>query len=131
MKTRGNTLVAMLATIGIILILVMVFFMGGFGSNSTKVGGESLPARADGKGITIPGRVRYKAKDDVCRENLSQVRSAIQIAESSSADDKPPATLDELHIGSMITCPIDPHEPYNYDPATGKVSCPHPGHEKY
>lgn len=131
MKTRGNTLVATLATIAIILVLVIVFFTGGFGSNTTKLGGESVAPRADGKGITIPGRVRYKAIDDVCRENLSQVRAAIQLMQNSSADDKPPATLDELKLGSLTQCAIEPHEPYNYDPATGKVTCPHPGHEKY
>jgi len=43
-----------------------------------------------------------------------------------------PKTLAEVRgLGNdMKQCPIG-KEPYEYDPATGKVHCPHPGHEKY
>ena len=127
-KTRrsGQTLVATLITIAIILVLVVVLFKGSgaFGL------GKQASARPDGKGTTIIGQVMYDAKDDVCRSNLGQVRAAIQVYESTN-DDKPPETLQETKIGSdFYRCPVG-HEPYQYDPVTGLVHCIHPGHDKY
>jgi type II secretory pathway pseudopilin PulG len=122
---RGQTLVAMLIVVAIILVLAVVMFKG-----SSAFGGKPLPARKDGLGTTVLGQSRYAAKDDVCRSNLSQLRQAIQVYESTN-DDHPPDTLAETKIGSeFYSCPIG-HEPYQYDPATGQVHCIHPGHENF
>lgn len=127
-KQRGNSMVGILAAMAIILILALVFFFGGFGKGGGLV---QKSTRADQKGITVPGAVRYKAKDEVCRNNLSQIRAAIQVAEASSEDGFP-KSLDELRLPpDILHCSIAPYEPYTYDPATGTVHCPHPGHEKY
>lgn len=124
---RGSALVGTLITIAIILVLVVVFMRGGCGS-MLSAGGSS--PRADGKGITVPGLVKAEAQDDVCREQLAQIRQMIQVREAD-ADDKPPASLSCLNLpDSMLHCPIG-HEAYLYDPATGTVKCPHPGHGKY
>lgn len=123
-----------MVTIVIIMMLVLVYFFGGFGRSggTTSVTGTQEPAaRKDGLGITVPGRVRYAAKDEECRSNLDQVRQFITLKMNSSDDDKPPATIDEIGAPkSVLSCPIG-HEGYIYDPTSGKVHCPHPGHEKF
>ncbi len=125
---HGNTLVATLVTVVIILVLVVVLFKGSnlFGA---KAGGAST--RPDKLGTTVLGQARWSAKDDVCRSNLGQLRSAIQLFEQTN-DDQPPHSLTEIKgLGSeFFICPIG-SEPYQYDPTTGQVHCPHPGHEKY
>lgn len=122
---RGNTLVGLLVTFAIIAVLAVVFLKGGnvFGSNSSP--------RKDGRGTTVPGLVKAKAEDEVCRSNLGQVRMSLQISRDANGDESWPESLQETRLGSQFyMCPMG-KEPYRYDPATGKVSCPHPGHEKY
>ena len=123
-----------MVTIVIIMMLVVVYFFGGFGRSggTTAVPGNEQPAaRKDGLGITVPGKVRYAAKDDECRSNLDQVRQFIMLRMNSGEDDKPPATIEDIGAPkSVLSCPIG-HEAYVYDPTSGKVHCPHPGHEKY
>ncbi|HLK15660.1 MAG TPA: hypothetical protein VKT78_12725 [Fimbriimonadaceae bacterium] len=123
---RGSAMIGTLITVAIILILLVVFMKGGCGSIMMQGGSP----RADGKGTTVPGLVKAEAQDDVCRENLSQIRQMIQVREAD-ADDKPPASLSEINApDSLLHCPIG-HEAYIYDPQTGTVKCPHPGHGKY
>ncbi len=111
----------------IILILAIVLFKGS--SVFGVAGGKAPTPRKDGNGTTVLGRVRFEAKDAVCQSNLSQVRMAITLAHQSN--DEFPARLEETKIGNdFYACPIG-HERYTYDPATGKVTCPHPGHEDY
>jgi hypothetical protein len=130
-KRRGNTLAASLVVVVIIMIAVVVYITGGFGGKKSTLAGEPQTGRADGHGTTALGAARWAAKDDVCRENLSQIRQFIQVAETSGDDDKPPASLDDIKVPQSIRfCPIG-KEAYDYDPATGKVHCPHPGHEKF
>jgi hypothetical protein len=120
----GNwSMAGMLVALAIVCILAAVYFMPN--------GGKST--RADGKGTTTVGAALYKAKDTQCKNHLDQIRQIIYVQVETNGDDQPtyPATLDEIRgIGSMKNCPIG-KEPYVYDPATGKVGCPHPGHEKY
>lgn len=127
-RRSGWTLVATLITITIMLILAAALFMGsGAFGGSTKIS-----ARKDGKGTTVMGAVRYDAQDSVCLQNLGTVRQAIQVQQAQDPDSHFPATLEELKLPKEVTvCDVAPHEPYQYDPATGQVHCPHPGHEKY
>lgn len=121
----GQTLVASLIVVVIILILAVVMFKG-----SSVFGGKPIPARKDGNGTTVLGQARFAAKDEVCKSNLSQLRQAIQVFETTN-DDHPPDTMQQTKIGSdLYQCPIG-HEPYQYDPSTGQVHCVHPGHENY
>lgn len=117
---RGNTLVATLAVIAIIAILAVVFLKGG----------GTMKARKDGIGKTIIGQTRADAKDTVCQSNLGQIRSSLQINQDP-VEGTWPAKLEDTRLGAdFYACPLG-HEPYQYDPKTGKVRCIHPGHEKY
>ncbi len=80
---------------------------------------------------SIPGRAVQKAISEKCKENLRQIRMSI-FADKDSNGGSYPATLgDAVKGGGYVTsCPIG-HEQYTYDPETGKVNCPHPGHEVY
>lgn len=118
---RGQTLVASLIVIAIIAILAVVLLKANLG--------EGKSSRPDGKGTTIPGAVMMKAQDTVCKDKLNQVRMSLQM--SHTTDDTYPSTIQETRLGnSFYQCPIG-KEPFNYDPQTGKVQCPHPGHENY
>jgi hypothetical protein len=127
MNRRGHTLIGLMAAMAIIAILSVGLF---YGSGMLK-GGPAKSPRKDGKGTTIPGLAKLQAQDTVCRNNLSQLRSGLQIAQTSSGDDTYPQTLEETRLGSSFyQCPVG-KERYTYDPTTGQVTCPHPGHEKY
>ncbi|HSI72703.1 MAG TPA: prepilin-type N-terminal cleavage/methylation domain-containing protein [Fimbriimonas sp.] len=124
MKNRGQTLVATLVVIAIIGVLAVAMLKG-----SGAFGGESASPRKDGKGQTTVGLAQYRAKDEVCRSNLGQVRLSISI--NTDADENRPASLQDLKLPKEFSlCPIG-KEAYVYDPASGRVTCPHPGHEKY
>jgi hypothetical protein len=125
-KVQGNTLVATMVVMVIMCLLAVALFKGGsmFGAKG------STPVRKDGHGTTVLGAAEWAAKDEVCRSNLSQLRQALQIAQSND-DEKFPQTLEETRLGAdFYRCPLG-KEPYVYDPATGQVHCPHPGHEQY
>ena len=120
-EQSGQTLVASLIVLAIIAILAVVALRGNFG--------EGKSPRKDGLGITAPGLVRAMAIDEKCRSNLNQVRMAISLRQTT--DDAFPASIEETRIGaSFYKCPLG-KEPYQYDAATGTVTCPHLGHEKF
>jgi hypothetical protein len=49
----------------------------------------------------------------------------------TTTDETYPASLNELGLpASMLVCPVS-QQPYQYDPATGQVRCPTPGHMRY
>lgn len=127
--SRGSSLVGVLVAVALVLVLVIVFALGG-GSLGLSPASDKPAARADGKGETVVGRSLYTAKDEVCRSNLGQVRTAITI-QTDPVDNTRPEAISDLQLPSeFLKCPVG-GEPYEYDPATGKVRCPHPGHEDY
>ena len=76
------------------------------------------------------GLAELAAKDTVCRSNLGQVRASLQIAETNNEEKYPENIEDTKLPKEFYSCPLG-KEKYVYDPTTGKVYCPHPGHEKY
>jgi hypothetical protein len=124
-RIQGNTLVGTLITIAIMAVLAVALFKG-----SGAFGGSSAPTRKDGHGTTTMGAAEWAAKDTVCRSNLGQVREALILAQSVN-EEKFPENLEDTKLPKeFYKCPVG-GEKYIYDPGTGKVSCPHPGHEKY
>jgi hypothetical protein len=119
-RERGNALVSVLAAAAIIMVLVAISMYGGLSPKKST--------RADGLGKTVQGNAMAEAKDIKCQNNLSQIRQSIQM--SMTTEDTPPAKLEDVRFpASMYKCPIG-GEAYEYDPSTGTVKCPHPGHEK-
>lgn len=120
MRVRAFTIVSTLVTVALILGLA-VFFISGTGQ---------MKGRKDGLGKTIPGSVRAKALDTECVNHLSQIRQSILVT-TTMGEDPNPASLSALRLGSEFdTCPIG-KERYEYDATTGKVTCPHEGHEEF
>lgn len=127
MKTRqaGRGMIGIIVGVVLVLVLSIVFATG-----SGIFGQKSVPERADGKGETLVGRSMLAGKDTQCRSNLGQVRQSIQI-NTDPVDNILPASLNDLRLGAeFLQCPVG-KEQYVYDAQTGKVHCPHPGHEKY
>lgn len=120
----GGSLVGTLVAVALLIGLVLFFLFRGFG-----MAGNEMSERKDHVGETIVGRGLARAKDEKCMEQVRQVRQSLEILNPTG--DEPPQSLSETKLGpSFLSCPIG-HEPYEYDPQTGKVKCPHPGHEKY
>lgn len=116
-------MVGTLVTIAILLILAIAFTVG-----SGALTGKKDAGRPDGKGETLIGRSMYRAKDEVCRSNLGQVRQAVQIA-TDPVEGTAPDKIEDTRLGAdFYKCPVG-GEPYVYENAT--VRCPHAGHEKY
>lgn len=114
-RTSGLNFVQLLvvvAIVGVLIVYVLPRYMGSAGPTASSVRGPIAQAR-----------------DTVCRSNLDQIRSAIQT--QTIGGGSPPSSLSDLALPPDITkCPSG-GEPYRYDASTGRVSCPHPGHEGY
>ncbi|MFN8220588.1 MAG: prepilin-type N-terminal cleavage/methylation domain-containing protein [Fimbriimonadales bacterium] len=124
MKRRAFSLIEILAVMAAIAILATIATVGlkSFGGGSS---------RKDGKGETVVGQTMLRAKDEVCRSNIDQIRQMIYVS-STGGEDGYPAKITDLKglPKDFQLCPIGKEE-YVYNPATGEVHCPHPGHEKY
>jgi prepilin-type N-terminal cleavage/methylation domain-containing protein len=115
---KGFTLVELLIVILIILILAAIILPNYIGGKRTS----------DGKTVRAPVTV---AKDSVCQQNIRQVRQAIQAFTAADPDGKMPQSLSDMRETAPISrCDVG-KEPYLYDPQTGQVRCPHPGHENF
>lgn len=124
MKRKGFTLIATLITVAIICIL-MVIMMQSYTPAIDSVT-RSAAATTGGKAQDM----NISTVDLACKGNLSQLRQAIQAAKLSSGDENPP-DLQSVGIGAnFYKCPVG-GEAYVYDPATGTVHCPHPGHQNF
>ncbi len=115
---RGFSLIEILVVLVIIVILSSITYGVLLGHN------KNAPP---GKGHNPIER----AHDTECINNVHQVHLAILAAQAGDTDGKSPASLEELKLPKeMLSCPVG-HQPYVYDPATGQVHCPYPGHENF
>lgn len=117
---RGFSLIELLVVAVLLVALgggLAYFYLGG--SKSGKPGERRVTP------IT-------KAHDTECLSNLRSVRQSIAAAHAGDPDEKYPASLTELRElpAELRACPVG-KEPYVYEPSTGEVHCPHPGHENY
>jgi hypothetical protein len=112
------TLIGLLLALVIIGILMAMYAMPMGGGGAGGTGGSK----------TVIGGSQDRAKDVVCRNNLSQVRAAIGIYAGTNGSNPP--SLEHLNLGAVMSCPVDA-EPYDYSMSTGEVHCVHPGHESF
>lgn len=128
---RGSwSLIGMLASLVIMMVLAIILLRGpeAFTGNNSGSGSGALSPTA-GVGGAIAARNR--AKDTVCENNLQQIRLALQMA-GVSEEGYPQSlqVLTQQNPGLQMNCPVG-GEQYQYDSSTGKVSCVHPGHERF
>ena len=124
-KNAGQSLIGIIVSMVILVGLGLAFAVG-----TGVFGSKDVPERADGQGETVVGRSLLAGKDTECRNNLGQMRTSIQIG-TDPVSDTPPSTLQATGMSSQfMSCPVGEVD-YVYDPSSGKVSCPHPGHESY
>ena len=114
-------LVSVLVAVAIVAILVMVWLYYGTGGQSGSAPGAPPVSRVT--------ETKQAARSVECRNNLNQIRAALQMRQGS--EEGLPATLKELSLpDSMLVCP-ESGQPYLYDANTGAVRCITPGHRSY
>ncbi len=118
---RGQWAIIEIVVVVAIIVIAAYFLLPGY------IGG--------GKGKNGPDRVHTpigQAESVDCRNNLNQIRNAIEMEKSSGEEGRVPASLADLgpSMSAVTKCPISGKE-YTYDASTGRVSCSTPGHEGY
>ncbi|NCO35245.1 MAG: hypothetical protein AUJ92_08920 [Armatimonadetes bacterium CG2_30_59_28] len=118
LERSGQTLIGIL----VVLVIMMVgysIFLG--------------PRKNDkGEVKSAPKAAMDKSTDLECSTYLGQVRQAISMYGGGTDENERPASLADLgtSMQSVTKCPVG-GEDYVYDSQTGKVHCPHPGHEEF
>ena len=123
---RGESILGML----VILVLIIVGFVLYFRLKPPEPG-----MRRPGGPTSTYGQSLEKGKSTDCQNNLRQIRFAITMERTQGGEtEAPPPTLQSLqsqNIGpQMLKCPVQ-NQPYQYNPQTGQVWCPTPGHERF
>jgi len=90
-------------------------------------GGKEQKPRFEGEAQTTLGQAMQKGQSAQCIEYLRQLRMMIQM-EQASTGEFPPAL--DPKWGIPLKCPVS-GQPFQYDPATGRVWDPTPGHEGF
>jgi prepilin-type N-terminal cleavage/methylation domain-containing protein len=111
------------------LLVVCVLLVGLSAGLYSFYAGKSKPGPNGEKTARTP---MERAHDPECASQLSQLRQALQMAQTDSENGKYPAQLTDIHgvPQTFFQCPSG-HQPYQYDPETGQVHCTTFGHEKY
>lgn len=119
----GWSLIGILITAAIIVYLSMTMIPKYTGA------GEGTAAKAKSP--------MGQAESVSCFSNLMNIRTALQTQGALGGGRGKPANLNALVqsgtglTADMLYCPTGGKQyPYGYDPATGKVWCTYPGHEK-
>jgi len=109
------------------ILVVLVLLMLGAALFFGLRGSEPKPEPAfEGEAQTTLGKAMQAGESVECRNNLKQLRQMIQM--ESMDGGLPPKLSQKWDV--PLKCPVSGYA-YKYDPRTGKVSCPTPGHEKY
>ena len=116
---------------GMVEILVVMIIIVGLAALYFGLRGKPEVAEPafEGEAQTTLGKAIQKGESVECRSNLNQFRQMIQMETMSSLEGTYPPALDK-RWGLPLKCPVSGYD-YKYDPQTGKVWCPTPGHEDY
>ena len=120
---RGFSLVEMIVVIVILGVLAAIFLPRYLGTGTQA-------ALKSGQKAATPMNA---ARGTECVNNLSQIRAAYQMAATMGDESRPRTLLDLKTQGvmeSMMYCPVS-RQPYRFDPRSGRVACPTPGHERF
>ena len=111
------------------ILVVCVLLVGLSAGMYSFYAGKSKPGPNGEKTARTP---MERAHDPECINQLSQLRQALQMAQTDSENGKYPAQLTDIHgvPQTFFQCP-ESHQPYQYDPESGQVHCTSSGHEKY
>jgi hypothetical protein len=115
-------IICLLISVVIGVVLVITFIGPRMSSQVPGDEHKSLPARAMDRGHDVE-----------CESNLRSIRQAVDIY--NSQNEGYPASTSEIDLGvsdrtSYFKCAVG-GEDYIYDPQTGSIRCPHPGHERF
>lgn len=127
---RGNwTLIGLLAAAALVAVVVAFVFVKGGGPSTVK--SESPLLDQSSTKQTVVGKSLETAKASECRQRLDQIRKGIETYKATNATEANPPSLKDIGLGvssDFFTCPVS-HQPYSYDPSTGRVVCQtHPGY---
>ena len=117
-KRRGFVLVEI-----IIVVVLLALLAGGYFALRGRGASKPEP-RFPGEATTLPGRAIQKGHSVECMNNLSQLRQMIQMVVIDTGTY--PSQLDPSW-GVPLQCAVSGYA-YQYDPSTGRVHCPTPGH---
>ena len=90
-------------------------------------GGQEQQPSFLGEAQTPVGVALQKGESAQCIEYLRQLRLAVQMDYDTSGQYPPSLPTD---LGLPLKCPVS-GQPFQYDPRTGRVWDPTPGHERY
>jgi len=113
------------AMVEIMVVLIVITALAALYFGMRGKSEETTPA-FEGQAQTTPGKAIQKAESVECQNNLKQLRLMIQM---KAMEGSTPPQLDPKW-GVSLRCPVSGYE-YQYDPQSGKVWCPTPGHQKY
>lgn len=116
------------------MLVVAVLIIAGFVLYFKLQKPEPPPVRPGGP-KTVLGQSLERGTEVDCKNNLAQIRNGITMDRTQSGEtEPPPPTLQSLHsqgIGpQMLKCSVS-QQPFQYNPQTGQVWCPTPGHERF
>lgn len=131
-NNRGSwSLIGLLVTVAIIFVAVALYF--GKGGSVMTVKNDSKLVDQQSQKKTVLGKALDTAKATDCQERLRQIRLGIVNYKASNESGGNPTTLKDVGLGVAVNyfqCPIS-KQPYQYDPQTGTVKCPNPGHASF
>ncbi len=115
----GFVLIEIMVVVVIIAALAALYF-------GTRGKGEKAEPKFEGEAQTTLGKAVQKGESVECQNNLRQLRLMIQMEAMEGSN---PAQLD-AKWGVPLRCPVSAYE-YQYNPESGQVWCPTPGHQAH
>ncbi len=117
--SKGFALVELLVVMVVLVGLAALYF-------GMRGKGEKAEPKFEGEAQTTLGKAVQKGESVECQNDLRQLRLMIQMEAMEGSN---PAQLN-ASWGVSLHCPVSGY-PYEYNPQTGQVWCPTPGHQDY